>query len=197
MSTPWKHIWKIFITLDKILTSVWSVNISPSRFLPGNPPPPSGTYLITGWGFQNLLDILEWTKVFTFAGIRTPDLPACSLIGTPNELSWDLQDNETMKGLLIAKCHIQTVYNLFCLSILFSHIYGLRGRIFYSFRPDFEPKAVYIIRVFVVNEVAPEQLFLSVLQFSLVDFIPLILHTHISVINPPCSMFSRLSAPLN
>jgi len=28
------------------------------------------------------------------------------------------------KGLLNATCHIMTIYHLFCLSILFTHIYG-------------------------------------------------------------------------
>jgi len=78
---------------------------------------------------------------------------------------------------------------------MYSVLARLWIRIFYSFRSGFEPKAVYVI--FMVNEVAPEQVFLSVPRFSLVDFIPPILHTHISVINPRCIMFYQLPAPLN
>jgi hypothetical protein len=76
--------------------------------------------------------------VFTFAGIRTPGLPACSFIGTPSELPWDLQDNEMMKGLLIAACHIQKINHLFCLSFLFSHIYG--PEYFIPLGPALSPK---------------------------------------------------------
>jgi hypothetical protein len=58
--------------------------------------------------------------------------------------------------------------NISSLLFIYSVSAHLWARIFYSFRHVFELKAVYVI--FVVNEVAQEEVFLLVLRFSLVDF---------------------------
>ena len=93
LSTPWKlieavEVWfRSFVKLTLDGTD-WSASCSSCFNLRGKSPPPHNTHWLGVWmGPRAGLHILENRKSIAFARIRTPDLPARSLVPIPTELS--------------------------------------------------------------------------------------------------------------